>query len=61
MLTRAPTDMAVPAEEDLMACEGVVGEITLDRETSTGILYHRQTHLALCHPPDEGGTCPSPQ
>ena len=44
-----------------MACEGVVGDITVDRGTSTEILYHRQTHSALCHPPDEGGTCLSPQ
>ena len=61
MLMRAPIDMAGPEEEDLMACEGVVGGITVDRGTSMEILYHRQTHSALCHPLDEGGTCPSPQ
>ena len=61
MLMIAPIDMAGPEEEDLTACEGVVGDITVDRGTSTEILYHRPTHSALCHPPGEGGTCPSPQ
>ena len=61
MLMRAPIDMAGPEEEDPMACEGAVGVTIMDRGTSTEILYHRQTHSALCHPPYEGGTCPSPQ
>ena len=61
MLMRAPIYMVGLEEEDLMACEGVVGDITMDRGTSTEILYHRQTHSALCHLLDEGGTCPSPQ
>ena len=61
MLMRALIDMAGQEEEDLMACGGVVGDSTVDRGTSTEIHYHRQTHSALCHPPAEGGTCPSPQ
>ncbi len=51
--------MAGPEEEDLVVCEGVVGDATMDQGTNTGILYHRQMLSAQCHPQDEGGTCPS--
>ena len=53
------TDTAGQGEEDLMACEGVVVDATMDQGTSTGILYRRQTLLVRCRPPDGGGTCPS--
>ena len=44
-----------------MAREGFVGDVTMDRGTSTGILYHRQTLSALCHPLDGEGIYPSRQ
>lgn len=57
----ASIDMVGPEEEDLLACEGGAGDVTMDQGTSTGILYHRQTLSALWHPLDGEGTCPSRQ
>ena len=51
--------MPDPEEGDLMVCEGAGAVTTMDREMSTGILYHLQMHSAQYRPLDVGGTCPS--